>query len=341
MNRQASNAVALIMGFPDFYTVPDGGWHIWACKKLGIVKNDLIPGGHAAMAFISRETGEIEYADFGRYVAPKGQARLRTKITDPDVRIDLKARFDEQGRIANKEEILLFFDSRRDVVQSVGTMYASFCEAVNYEKGKEYIQYLERRGSIPYNAFGKQNLNCARFVREALLRSVTDQKILRKLRYNPEPTATPLGSIIWGASPSDYYRIWQGEIALEKRSIYQLMWKYFFTNAPNEYNIRFKTGKGAFQVPDQQPELPGAQWLGGFSCGGWFHFDKPENLDNGLYRIRKITDKHQLIFDNLFQVNDPSFDPTKPFEVVHDCTALFCTARQEGKHYKFDFHKPL
>jgi hypothetical protein len=344
MNHKSSgaNAIALIMGFPDFYTVPDGGWHITVCKKLGLVKNDLIPGGHAAMAFIHKDTGQIEYADFGRYVSPKGLARLRTKTTDPDVHIDITATFDDEGRITNKEEILRYFDSNRDMVQSVGTMFASFCDAINYEKAKEYVHHLERQGSIPYNVFGKENLNCARFVRQALLRSVTDKRIYKKLRYTPEPTPTPLGSIIWAASPSEYYRIWQGEISVETRSIYQLMWKYFFNNSPNEYNIRFKTGKGGFHVPDPLPEYPEAQWLGGFACGAWFHIEQPDHLrDDRLFRIRKVTEKNQVIFDHLFEVNDPSFTVEQPYEIIHDCTALFCSAKQEGKRFKFDYRMPF
>ncbi len=338
MSLDRANAYALIMAFPDFYTFPDGGWHIWVCKKLGLIKQGLVPGGHAAMAFIHKETGQIEYADLGRYTSPKGKARLRTRNTDPDLTIDLKAEFDSEGNLLNKAEILRYFDDRRDLVQSIGAMYASFCSKINYEEAKAYMAYLESLGNVSYNVFGKENINCARFVRRALLKSVVDKSIYRKLKYTVEPSPCPLGNAILGASPSELFRIWQGEITLEKRSLVRLMAKYFFSNSPNEHNIKYTSPNGEFDPPSQPVEFPDAQWLGGFGGGAWFNLEKPAHLsDQSLYRIRQINKKNKVVFDYLFEVDDLSFDINQPFEVTYDSTALFCTVIQGDKYYIFDY----
>lgn len=341
MNQKEANAYALIMGFPDFYTVPDGGWHIWVCERLGIIKQGLVPGGHAAMAIIHKESGEIEYADLGRYTAPRGKARLRTKTTDPDVRIEIKGEFDEAGNLINKEAILHYFDTNRDIVQSIGAMYASFCSAINYEQVMTYIKYMERRGSVEYNAFGKENTNCARFVRSALLEGAVDKKIYRKLKYTPEPTPCPLGSVIYGANPSEYYRIWRGDLRVETRSLPKLMFNYFFTNSPNEHNIKFKSANGAFDAPEPLADYPNAQWLGGLTKGAWFEVEKPTHLNDKEYRFQKVSANNKKVFDYIFKVTDDSFDINKPFEVTYDCTALFCTLLQDGKKYIFEFERPF
>lgn len=343
MNHVEANAHAIIMAFPDFYTVPDGGWHIWVCERLGIIKQGLVPGGHAAMAIIHKETGEIEYADLGRYTAPKGLARLRTKNTDPDVKIEIKGKFDAEGNLTNQEEIIRYFDSNRDIVQSIGAMYASFNATINYNKVMKYIHEMERKGSVVYNAFGKDYTNCARFVRSALLAGNVDPKTQRRLKYTPEPTPCPLGSVLYGSSAGEVFRIWNGDMRPEKRNLVQLMFKYFFTNAPNEHNIKFKSANGAFDAPAEGlPEYPNAQWLGGLTKGAWFVVEKPADLiEQKEFRIRKITAKKQKIFDYVFRVTDETFDINKPFEVTYDCTALFCTLIQNGKKYVFEYERPF
>lgn len=343
MNHVEANAHAIIMAFPDFYTCPDGGWHIWVCEKLGIIKQGLVPGGHAAMAIIHKDTGEIEYADLGRYTAPKGLARLRTKNTDPDVKITIKGEFDADGNLTNQEEIIRYFDSNRDIVQSIGAMYVSFNSTINYEQVMKYIRMMERKGSVVYNAFGRDHTNCARFVRSALLEGNVDSKTQRRLRFTPEPTPCPLGSVIYGASSGEVHRIWNGDMRPEKRNIVQLMYKYFFTNAPNEHNIKFTSANGAFDEPEGGlPEYHGAQWLGGLTKGAWFVVEKPDGLNEEKeFRIRKITAKKKQIFDYVFRVTDESFDLNQPFEVTYDCTALFCTLMQNGKKYIFEYERPF
>ena len=343
MNQKDANAYAIIMAFPDFYTVPDGGWHIWVCERLGIIKEGLVPGGHAAMAIIHKDTGEIEYADLGRYTAPKGLARLRTRNTDPDLEITIKGEFNGNGELVNKEEIIRYFDANRDIVQSIGAMYASFCSTINYERSMAYIQQLERRGSVVYNAFGKEHTNCARFVRSALLEGVTCKTTRRRLTFTPEPTPCPLGSVLYGANPRQVYRIWNGDMRPETRSLPSLMFKYFFTNAPNEHNIKFKSANGAFDRPEQGlADHPDAQWLGGLTKGAWFVVDQPEHFsDKREYRIRKITEKNQQVFDYVFKVTDEAFDISKPFQVTYDCTALFCTLLQDGKKFIFEYERPF
>ena len=103
MENVKANAWALLMAFPDFYTVVDGGWHISLCEALGIVKDGLVPGGHAALAVIHKETGNIEYADLGRYTSPVGKARVRTERTDPDVKVTIKGKFDKEGDLITQE----------------------------------------------------------------------------------------------------------------------------------------------------------------------------------------------------------------------------------------------
>ena len=72
MNHVEANAHAIIMAFPDFYTCPDGGWHIWVCEKLGIIKQGLVPGGHAAFDHPARQHIDflLPRIDLGLHLAP-------------------------------------------------------------------------------------------------------------------------------------------------------------------------------------------------------------------------------------------------------------------------------
>jgi hypothetical protein len=90
--------------------------------KAGIIKNLNMRVGHAAICLINPQTNEVLYYDFGRYVSPRGFGRARSKFSDPDLTLGVRAVFDEEKNILNVEDIARELDSISKYTHGAGPL---------------------------------------------------------------------------------------------------------------------------------------------------------------------------------------------------------------------------
>ena len=99
---------AIVLAWPDATIRGDEKWMMFF-RKLGIVKNLNFKVGHTGVVIVSHKTGELLYYDFGRYIAPRGYGRARSKFSDPQLVINTKAEI-SGNKIENLLEIAEAFE---------------------------------------------------------------------------------------------------------------------------------------------------------------------------------------------------------------------------------------
>ncbi|HHH53643.1 MAG TPA: hypothetical protein ENK91_08305, partial [Bacteroidetes bacterium] len=165
------NDLAIAIGFPDNWAKGEK-LRDRIFYSLKITYTQYYKVGHAALLLIRKETGDIEYFDYGRYIAPSKKGRVRSKETDPKLSIPVKAEFDTEGNLNNLFEIMHYLASIADDTHGHGRTYFSVCKNINFDAGKEYINSLIDKGPIKYVTYGISGMNCSSFVTKTLINSV-------------------------------------------------------------------------------------------------------------------------------------------------------------------------
>ena len=148
---------------------------------------------------IDKNTEILEYYDFGRYITlepnEKVKGRVRGRDTDHELNLPMIANI-ENGVITNLDAILRFFATHPKLTRGEGTLYASVCDAIDYKKARIYIDQMQEKAFIRYAVFIKEACNCARFVTDALITSVTDMSIKKKLIKSKRFTPSTIGNVV-------------------------------------------------------------------------------------------------------------------------------------------------
>ena len=111
-----------------------------------------------------------------------------------------------------------------------------------------------------------------------------------------------------------------------------------------EYNGKRSTAivKHLLRKPEQknQDELAKVnlehshQWLDGVGANGWFKLSKP----NGKFLFERRLPDGTKIFEEEFHVGEVEFDIKRPYTLIHDCNALWCTVKQDERVFRL-YHK--
>lgn len=313
----------IVLAYPDtFVSVSDE----WQCKFLplvGLGTREYIKAGHAAMILIENESREARYFDFGRYVTPVGHGRVRGANTDAELEIPFKAKLGANGALINTEEFLLWLDASPDKTHGEGRLLASVCEIVNFELAEKYILELQKRGSIRYGAFSKSESNCSRFVTETILVSTKEKEIQKALRFNKLFTPSTVGNVEKAATSCTVFEVQNGLINDFSSSAFKENLKnYFHKNKPASQEILL-------------PKLPeNAQKLNGTGSSAWFELIS-ESLPEGLFRIKRYNDLHEVDFDGVYKVSE-KFDPSGAFRFTYDSHCEYCHILQKNRKIRFD-----
>lgn len=313
------NAVLIALAYPEEFVAMIPGWYRKPLEWMGLVHNEMICMGHSALALVNKDSGKIEYADFGRYITPLGKGRARTEYTDPDCKFDIRAEIGPDGTIKNEKEIVAYIDANPHKTHGAGRLFASFSYNVNYKKAKSYILELNQKGSIDYCPFKENSSNCARFVFDTFRNGLISDKLRRKLIRGNRITPSPLGIVFYGNNQKKIYTSSKGQVELFNGPKIRTILKYFYTKPSNHDGSNSKKDLKATH-----------QWLDGVGDFGWFKLDKP----NGVYQMERRHSDGRQVFREEFHLQNPDFDIDKPFKLVHDCNALWCTVVQEEKTYK-------
>lgn len=326
-----NTGIILTLAYPDTIVMVSEEWFSPFLRFLGVGKKNYLRAGHAALVLINKETGVLEYHDFGRYITPEPTGRVRGSDTDNELHFPLKAKI-ENDTIINLDAILEFLATHPKLTHGDGKLVASVCNAVDYQKARTHITKMQNKHFIRYAAFIKQACNCARFVTDALIASVTDLKIKNKLENSKWFTPSTVGNVLLADTENYPFEVSEaGEISK-------------FEGSQKSENIRcfldrlkdHKVNLKGTQLPKPVEGLhKKAQWLSGIAAGAWFELHDLGSKTE--YRFRRISPYGNIDCDAVFKVEDEAFDYHLEFQFVHYSNCKFFNIEQNGKVFRFDF----
>lgn len=326
----SSTAIILTLAYPDTIVMVSKEWFSPFLRFIGIGKKDYLRAGHAALVLIDKATGVLEYHDFGRYITSQPNGRVRGSDTDNELHFPIKAVI-ENDSIKNLNEILKFLSTHPKLTHGEGKLVASVCNAVNYKKARAYIIKMQEKQFIRYAAFIKQASNCARFVTDVLIASVTNDQMRKKLVNSKSFTPSTVGNVLLANTESLTFEV------SDKGHVSE------FRGTQKSENLRCFLDKLKHHKPNfvgtLKPRLveglhDDAQWLSGIAAGAWFELYKTEkHLE---YRFRRISPYGNIDVDAIFIVNDASFNFDLDYEFVHYSNCKFLNIKQGDKVFRFE-----
>ncbi|MCB0383253.1 MAG: hypothetical protein KDD05_08135, partial [Psychroserpens sp.] len=188
-----NDGIILTLAYPETIVSHAEEWYSPFLRFLFVGSKKHVRAGHAALVLIEKSTGILEYHDFGRYITSSPNGRVRGRETDFELNFSIVAEL-ENDTIKNLEEILKFFATHPKLTHGDGHLYASVCNAIDYKKARRHITAQQNIGFIRYAAFIKDACNCARFVTDSLIASVTNPKIKSALLKSKNFTPSTIGN---------------------------------------------------------------------------------------------------------------------------------------------------
>ena len=325
----------IILAYPDTVVTPTGAFYNQVLKLVGIIQENKIGAGHAACVLVDPVSGELIYADFGRYITPLGRGRIRTKRTDPEVTLPINAKWSSNGQISNIEEILIFLEAHPEKTHGDGRLVASVCYDIDFKKAHAYLIKEQDRGSIHYGPFTYGGSNCTRFVADMMIENTFNKALYRKLR-TVLPTPTTVSNVLKGKTIQEVYEIFNGNLKPYSESTIENFVKSFSRIKEIKKTALKCTAIGNLTEPERDQLPKNAQWLSGIGAGSWFVLSKEAILQKNEYRIRRIMPEGEIGFDAIFLSTNPDFNEGSPFQFIYDCNATWCTIQQNGQNIRFE-----
>lgn len=325
-----NSGIILTLAYPDTIVMVSEEWFSPFLRFLGVGKTNYLRAGHAALVLIDKKTGVLEYHDFGRYITPEPNGRVRGRDTDNELHFPLKAEI-ENGELKNLNPILEFLATHPKLTHGDGKLVASVCNAVDYKKARKHITKMQNKHFIRYAAFIKDACNCARFVTDTLIASVTDLNIKKKLENSKWFTPSTVGNVLLADTENHPFEVSEtGEISK-------------FEGSQKSENVRCFLDK----LKDHKVNLKGtqhpkpveglhekAQWLSGIAAGAWFELHDLKSKTE--YRFRRISPYGNIDCDVIFKVEDAAFNYSLAYKFVHYSNCEFFNVEQNGRVFRFD-----
>lgn len=326
-----NNGIILTLAYPETIVMVADEWYSPYMYRFGIGKKNYVRAGHAALVLIDKSSGVLEYHDFGRYITPEPNGRVRGKDTDHELDFPLIADIDNRA-ITNLDDILKFLATHPKLTHGDGTLYASVCNKVNYEKARAHITMMQNKHFIRYAAFIKNACNCARFVTDTLIAGVTDASIKRKLSRSKWFTPSTIGNVVIANTEKEVYEVSEkGEIDTFKSTIKKVNRRLFLDRLSN-HNPDFV---GTLHPKHNNIKHDKAQWLSGIAAGAWFElYDLGHDEE---YRFRRVSPHGHVDVDGIYKINAKGFDMTVEHEFVQYSNCNFFYVKQNENEFRFDF----
>lgn len=335
------NDFAITLAWPDQTAFGDEKW-MNILKRVGIVKNLNFKVGHAAILLVSADTGAIDYYDFGRYIAPRGDGRARSKLFDPRLHIHTTALFgDWRQPIRNLDAILSELTALEEATHGGGRLLFSVVPGISYLSAKLFADQLVQKGPIPYGALAAENNSCSRFVAQVLIAGMLPQdRRIRKLKYPETLKPSPVSNVVNTRSDGEIYCYSNHELKKWKinrmRSLH-FHWQMLKVNFSRKHSTMLACDKGSGHLshPDRPDNLTaGAQWIGGLGEGMWFELTDDVPIAHH-YMIRSYTRSGILIGQVYVECPQRSFNVHLPYEITAQMDGEYFTFLQNGSKYLF------
>lgn len=330
-----NSGIILTLAYPETIVMVADEWYSPFMRYIGIGKKNYVRAGHAALVLINKTSGELEYHDFGRYITPEPNGRVRGKDTDHELDFPIKANIQNE-QITNLAEILEFLGTNPKLTHGEGKLIASVCNAVDYDQAREHITMMQRRDFIRYAAFMEDACNCARFVTNALIAGLTDKNIKRKLIRSKRFTPSTIGNVVIADTENKVYEVSEeGRISDFKSSVRKENIRLFLDRLGNHTpNFIGTLEPRPVEIVSQH-----AQWLSGIAAGAWFELFQTD--DALIFRFRRISPYGNIDVHALYRVEDITFEYHEQYEFVHYSNCAFFHIKQKDRIYRFDISEKL
>jgi hypothetical protein len=319
----AEKGLIIALAYPDNFVKATDGRYNAVLKRMGIVNQGLVCAGHAACLIIDEGTGLIRYSDFGRYITPAFKGRARTIITDPDVSINLKARF-ESGLLVNLKEIINYLIDRPHLTHGVGRLCVGLFYNADIGKAWQIARRFSLQGSMDYGPFTMKGTNCARYVLSMLNASLESRSLRAKLRSYYLLTPMPL-DVVMMADKEDRYICENGELDWFSQRQW-LIWKRLFER-PKSKDLIYIERKSLYQGD--------GTWLENCGAGAWFKIEKERGSQ---LLVSRKDERGRVIFSHWFH-KPYNFDSNKPYVFDFDTHAYSGNIVQNG--VRMQLHRVL
>ena len=330
---EVDTGIIIVMAYPETIVMVAEEWYSPLLKYIGVGTKNYVRAGHAALVLIHKETGQLEYHDFGRYITTRPYGRVRGANYDRELAFPLKANI-ENGVISNLNEILTFLATNPDLTHGEGKLIASVCHRVDYDKAKSHIKKMQERERLRYAAFIKDATNCARFVTDALIAGVTDARIRYRLKRSQWFTPSTVGNVVIANTGEEVFEADCNGVRVFTATVFSINKKYLFD--------RLKDYKHSFIGNIRPKRIHGmhgnAQWLGGIAAGAWYEITSHEQLNAGEFRLRRFAPNGRLDIDAVFN-NKDGFTSREQFKVIHYSNCLYCRVLQHDEEYILNYNR--
>jgi len=326
-----NDGIILILAYPETIVLHAEEWYSKFLRFFFIGNRKYVRAGHAALVLIDTSTGILEYHDFGRYMAPAPNGRLRGRETDFELRFPILADIKDHS-IVNLDEILKFLATHPKLTHGTGNMYASVCDVINYEKSRAYIKSIQNQGFIRYAAFAKEAYNCARFVTDVLITSVTSASIRSKLIKSKGFTPSTVGNVVIADTANYVYIVSEtGKLSKFNSTVSKLN-RQMFLDALKGHD---RDLTGSLEAAHNLVKGDQAQWISGVGVGAWFEV---HDLDSKTeYRFRRISPDGHVHCDGIYRLTSEGFDYNSNYKFLHDSNCKVFHINQNQITYRFEY----
>ncbi|NJB84073.1 DUF6695 family protein [Wenyingzhuangia aestuarii] len=323
-----SNGIIVVLSYPDTVVRPahtEFSSKIW--PLIGVGSKNAVQAGHAALLLINKQSGAVDYYDFGRYITSYGMGRVRSKETDVELEVPLKAIIDNK-ELKNIDELLLWLDKHPEKTHGEGRLVASINNQIDYNKAKVFIDDMIAQKEIPYGAFVKNGSNCARFVTDTIINSCACTSVKLKLKTSNLLTPSPIGNAIKGTTEDAVFVVENKEV---KHYVNRSVLKEYFTCFTNKFDVELN--KIGTELPNKDLfNLENATWLGGIGSGAWFRI---ELATENQFQIARYTAGGSKDYQGNFSCESKGFDLNEFYCFVHPTNCKEAFVYQNNQQFVF------
>ena len=326
-----NDGIILTLAYPETIVSHAEEWYSKFLPFVFIGNKTHVRAGHAALVLIDKTTGVLEYHDFGRYITPAPHGRVRGRDTDFELNFPISAEINNDT-IQNLDEILKFLAMHAELTHGDGHLHASVCKDINYKKARMHITELQNKGFIRYAAFAKEASNCARFVADTLIASVTNTSIKKRLIRSKIFTPSTVGNVVIADTENHIYTISEAGIITTFNSTVSKENRRCFLDVLKGYR---PSVFGKLIPKSNTVKKEHAQWLGGIAAGAWFELYMTE--DDTKYRYRRISPHGNVDCDGVYQITSEGFEYNAKYTFEHYSNCKFFYVKQNGFLYRFEY----
>jgi hypothetical protein len=310
-------------------------------RKIGIMRNINVLVGHAALLVVKKDS--FIYADFGRYITPKGFGRTRSATTDPKLILHTIPKWSTEGELMNLNEVCDELERISKATHGEDALYASIMYNVDISKVLGAIKDFQIKGYVPYSGLKKSESNCARFVTTAIMTGLDKNSEIYKRFNNPTTISpTPFFNVVAGNLDGKYL-VWKDGIGNWRKDKPSAARRDVLIKL--SYSFRRKKAKllptdikeGQLAEPRKPDIIPSqASYLGGIGEGAWHYLEKID--ENHLKKVRYFADGH-FEYENIYEVDAEWINQfeNNSVEITHDTHFSWITLlnRETKKKQRF------